>query len=128
MKFIVALIGWIIVAFGLLGVAQPHLITTAVLSWRPDLLLYIAVGTRIVVGLLLFFAAPSCRLPRFTRVIGVIAFIAGIVTAFVGASRLESMVQWISAKPSGTIRLLYVLDIVLGALLAYSGSKTAKTR
>ena len=128
MNFIVALIGWIIVAMGLLGVAQPHLITTAVLSWRPDLLLYIAVGTRIVVGLLLFFAAPGCRLPRFTRVIGVIAFIAGIVTAFVGASRLESIVQWMSAKPSATIRLLYVLDVVLGALLAYSGSKTAKSR
>ena len=128
MNFIVALIGWIIVAIGFVGVAQPHLITTAVLSWRPDLLLYIAVGTRIVVGLLLFFAAPSCRLPRFTRVIGVIAFIAGIVTAVVGASRLESIVQWMSAKPSGTIRLLYVLDVVLGALLAYSGSKTAKSR
>ena len=128
MNFIVALIGWIIVAFGLLGVAQPHLITTAVLSWRPDLLLNIAVGTRIVVGLLLFFAAPSCRLPRFTRVIGVIAFIAGIVTAVVGASRVESIVQWMSAKPSGTIRLLYVLDVVLGVILAYSGSKTAKSR
>jgi len=128
MNFIVALIGWIIVAIGFLGVAQPHLITTAVLSWRPDLLLYIAVGTRIVVGLLLFFAAPSCRLPRFTRVIGAIAFIAGIVTAVVGASRLESMVQWMSAKPSGTIRLLYVLDVVLGVILAYSGSKTAKSR
>jgi hypothetical protein len=128
MNFIVALIGWIIVAIGLLGIAQPHLIPTAVLSWRPDLLLYITVGTRIVLGLLLFFGAPSCRLPRFTRVIGVIAFVSGIVSAFIGASRLESIVQWMSAKPSGTIRLLYALDVVLGAFLAYSGSKTAKER
>jgi len=82
----------------------------------------------IVLGLLLFFAAPSCRLPRFTRVIGVIAFFSGIVSALIGASRLESIVQWMmSAKPSGTIRLLYTLDIVLGAFLAYSGSKTAKS-
>jgi hypothetical protein len=128
MNFTVALIGWIIVAIGLLGIAQPHLIPTAVLSWRPNLLLYITVGTRIVLGLLLFFAAPSCRLPRFTRVIGVIAFASGIVSAFIGASRLESIVQWMSAKPTGTIRLLYALDLVLGAFLAYSGSKTAKSR
>jgi hypothetical protein len=127
-NFIVALIGWTIVAIGLLGIAQPHLIPTAVLSWRPDLLLYITVGTRIVLGLLLFFAAPSCRLPRFTRVIGIIAFISGIVSAFIGASRLESIVQWMSTKPSGTIRLLYALDVVLGAFLAYSGSKTTKSR
>lgn len=103
MNVIVALIGLIIVAIGLFGIARPHLMPTAVLGWRPDLLLYIAVGTRVVLGLLLFFAAPSCRLPRFTRVIGVIAVISGIVSALIGASRLESIVQWMSAQPSGII-------------------------
>ena len=126
MNLIVALIGWIIVAIGLLGVARPHLMPTAVLGWPPDLLLYITVGTRMVLGLLLFIAAPTCRLQRFTRVIGVIAFVSGIVSALIGASRLESIVQWISDKPSGIIRLLYALDIVLGSFLVYSGSKTAK--
>jgi hypothetical protein len=127
-NFIVALIGWIIIAIGLLGVARPHLMPTAVLGWPPDLLLYVTVGTRIVLGLFLFFAAPSCRLPRFTRVIGVIAFVSGIVSALIGASRLEFIVQWIATKPSGIIRLLYALDIVLGACLAYSGSKKRKER
>ena len=128
MNLIVALIGWIIVAIGLLGIARPHLIPTAVLAWPPDLLVYITVGTRIVLGLLLFFAAPSCRLPRFTRVIGVIAVLSGIVSALIGASRLESIVQWMSAKPSGVIRLMYTLDIILGAFLAYSGSQKRKER
>ena len=128
MNLIVALIGWIIVAIGLLGIARPHLMPEAVLGWRPDLLLYITVGTRIVLGLLLFFAAPSCRLPRFTRVIGVIAVLSGIVSALIGASRLESIVQWMSAKPSGVIRLMYTLDIILGAFLAYSGSQKRKER
>ena len=128
MNLIVALIGWIIVAIGLLGIARPHLIPTAVLAWPSDLLVYITVGTRIVLGLLLFFAAPSCRLPRFTRVIGVIAVLSGIVSALIGASRLESIVQWMSAKPSGVIRLMYTLDIILGAFLAYSGSQKRKER
>jgi hypothetical protein len=125
-NLIVALIGWIIVAIGLLGVARPHLMPTAVLGWPPDVLLYVTVGTRIVLGLVLFFAAPSCRLPRFTRVIGVIAVLSGIVSALIGASRLELFVQWIATKPSGVIRLLYALDIVLGAFLSYSGSKKCK--
>jgi hypothetical protein len=123
MNIIVAVIGWIFVAEGLLGIARPHLMLAAVSSWSPDLLLYVTVGGRIVFGLLLFFAAPSCRLPRFTRVIGVIAFISGIMWAsFVGASRLESIVQWISAKPSGIIQLIYVLAVILGAFLVFSGS------
>ena len=128
MNLIVALIGWIIVAIGLFGIARPHLIPEAVLGWPPDLLLYITVGTRIVLGLLLFFAAPSCRLPRFTRVIGVIAVLSGIVSALIGANRLESIVQWMSTKPSGVIRLMYTLDIILGAFLAYSGSQKRKER
>jgi len=41
---IVALIGWIIVAIGLLGIAWPHLMPTAVLGWPPDFLLYFTVG------------------------------------------------------------------------------------
>jgi hypothetical protein len=125
---IVALIGWIIVAIGLLGIARPHLMLTAVLGWPPDVLLYVTVGTRIVLGLLLFFAAPSCRLPRFTRVIGVIAVLSGIVSALIGASRLESIVQWTSAQPTEVIRLMYTLDIILGAFLAYSGSQKRKER
>jgi hypothetical protein len=122
MNIIVAVIGWIIVAEGLLGIARPHLMLTAVLNWSPDLLLYVTAGARIVIGLLLFFAAPSCRLPRFTRVIGVIAFLTGIVWAILGASRLESIVQWISAKPSGIIQLIYVLAVILSAFLVFSGS------
>ena len=128
MNVIVAFIGWILVAIGLLGIVRPYLMPSAVLGWPPDLLLYITVGTRIVLGLLLFFAAASCRLPRFTRLIGVIAVLSGIVSALIGASRLESIVQWMSTKPSGVIRLMYTLDIILGAFLAYSGSQKRKER
>jgi hypothetical protein len=122
MNVIVAVIGWIIVVEGLLGFARPHLMLTAVVNWSPHLLLYVTVGGRIVIGLLLFLAAPHCRFPRTTRVIGVIAFVAGIVYAFVGASRIGSIVQWISARPSSVIQLLYVFATILGAFLVFSGS------
>jgi hypothetical protein len=123
MNIIVSVIGWIIVAEGLVGIIRPRLILEAVLGWSPDLLLYTTVGTRIVLGLLLLLAAPSCRLPRFTGIIGIITFVAGIVYAFIGATRLGLIVQWAAAKPNGVIQLLYVLAVVLGGVLAYSGSK-----
>ncbi len=104
MNIIVAIIGWVIVAEGLLGIIRPHLLLEAVVSWSPDLRLYISVGSRIVIGLLLFFAAPSCRLPRFTRAIGIIVFVAGIVFALIGANRIGSIVEWISGKPSLVIQ------------------------
>jgi len=123
MNIIVAIIGWVIVAEGLLGIIRPHLLLEAVAGWSPDLRLYISVGSRIVIGLLLFFAAPSCRLPRFTRAIGIIVFVAGIVFAFIGANRIGSIVEWISGKPSLVIQLVYLLAIILGGFLVYSGSQ-----
>ncbi len=123
MNIIVAIIGWVIVAEGLLGIIRPHLLLEAVVGWSPDLRLYISVGSRIVIGLLLFFAAPSCRLPRFTRAIGIIVFVAGIVFAFIGANRIGSIVEWISGKPSLVIQLVYLLAIILGGFLVYSGSQ-----
>ena len=127
MNIIVAVIGWIIVAEGVLGIARPHLLLDAFHGWPANTQLYVAVGARIIIGLVLFFAAPSCRLPRFTRVLGVIVFLAGIVFAFIGASRLQSMVEWVSAQPNWIIQLLYVLATVLGALLVYSGSSKKET-
>jgi len=94
----------------------------AVHSWSADVQLYLAVGARIIIGLLLFFAAPSCRLPRFTRVVGVVVLLAGIVFAFIGASRLASMVGWVLAQPNWMIQLLYALTVVLGSFLMFSGS------
>ena len=126
MRVIVAIIGWIIVAEGLVGIARPHLSLDAVHGWSPAMLLYVAVGSRIVVGLLLFFAAPSCRLPGFTRVIGIIIFLAGIVYFFIGANGLQSMLQWMVAQPNWVIQLIYVLAVILGVLLAYSGSSRKK--
>ena len=122
MNVIVAVIGWIIAAEGLLGIAQPHLMLTAVVNWPPDLRLYVTVGSRIIIGLLLVLAAPRCRLPRFTRTIGVITFVAGIVYVFIGARRLDSILQGMSTQPNWIIQLLYALTILLGAFLVYSDS------
>jgi hypothetical protein len=99
MNVIVAVIGWIIVAEGLLGIARPHLLLDAVHSWSADV-------------------QP--------RVIGVIAFVAGIVIALVGANRLASMVERVSGQPNWVIQLMYALATVLGALLVFSGSAKKK--
>lgn len=123
MNIIVAVIGWMIVAEGLLGIARPHLLLTAVANWPSDLRLYITVGSRIVIVLLLFLAAPHCRFPRSTSAIGVITFVAGIVYAFLGASRLGTMIQFIATMPSETIQLIYILAVIFGAFLVYSGCK-----
>lgn len=94
MNVIVAVIGWITVVEGLLGIVRPHLMLTAVANWAPDLRLYITVGSRIVIGLLLFFASSRCRLPRTTRALLTVWFhgtvvIWGLVLTRLGTALLS---------------------------------------
>ena len=67
MNFLIALVGSVLVATGLLGIAQPHLMLSWVLGWPGDVRFYVTVGTRVLLGLLFVVAAPKSRLPRFIR-------------------------------------------------------------
>jgi hypothetical protein len=123
MNFLVAIVGWMIVAIGLLGIAQPHLMLSWMLGWPADVRFYVTIGTRVLLGLLFILAAPKCRLPRFIRTIGIIALIAGAVYFFLGRGRLELLIQWMFGQPSVFIQLLYAAAVLFGAALVYSSFK-----
>jgi uncharacterized membrane protein YuzA (DUF378 family) len=123
MNFLVALVGWVLVATGLLGIAQPHLMLSWVRGWPRDVQFYVTVGTRVLLGLLFIFAAPKCRLPRFIRTIGIIALVAGAVYFFLGRGRVDSLIQWMFGQRSMLIQLLYAVTILLGVALIHSGSR-----
>jgi hypothetical protein len=123
MNFLVALVGWVLVATGLLGIAQPHLMLSWVRGWPQDVRFYVTVGTRVLLGLLFIFAATKCRLPRFIRTIGIIALVAGVVYFFLGRGRLDLLIQWTFGQPSMFIQLLYAVTILFGVALIYSGSR-----
>jgi uncharacterized membrane protein YuzA (DUF378 family) len=123
MNFLVALVGWVLVATGLLGIAQPHLMLSWVRGWPRDVQFYVTVGTRVLLGLLFIFAAPKCRLPRFIRTIGIIALVAGAVYFFLGRGRVDSLIQWMFGQRSMLIQLLYAVTILFGVALIYSGSR-----
>jgi ribose/xylose/arabinose/galactoside ABC-type transport system permease subunit len=123
MNFLVALVGWVLVATGLLDITQPHLMLSWVLGWPGDVRFYVTVGTRVLLGLLFIFAATKCRLPRFIRTIGIIALVAGVVYFFLGRGRLDLLIQWTFGQPTMFIQLLYAVTILFGVALIYSGSR-----
>ena len=123
MNFLVALVGSMLVATGLLGIAQPHLMLSWVLGWSRDVRFYVTIGTRVLLGLLFIFAASKCRLPRFFRTIGIIALVAGAVYFCLGRGRVDSLIQWMFGQPSMFIQLLYAVTILFGVALIHSGSR-----
>ena len=82
--------------------------------------LYVATGSRLVLGVALFFAAPRSRAPRTLRVLGAISFVAGLVLPVVGWEGLRSQVEWFSALDPPFLRTHAVFTLGLSALLAYT--------
>ena len=123
MNIIVLIVGWLILLLGLLGIASPHLLVAAVLNMSSATRFYVTVIVRIVVGIIFLFAARRCRVAWLVYLFGVIILLSGIVLLFLGAGRLDEIINWFAARSDAALRSAYVVDVIIGALLIFAGSK-----
>jgi len=114
----VAVIGIVIIGFGILGIASPATLTrltSAVV--QSEVGIYAVAGLRLVFGIVLIAAASASHFPQTLLVIGVIIIVAAIVVPFIGVKRLRALVGWWLARPPGLIRALGVIAVALGIFL-----------
>jgi hypothetical protein len=123
MNIIVLIIGWLVLLLGLLGIASPHSLVNAVLGMSSATRFYVTVIVRIVVGIIFLFAARRCRVAWLVYLFGVIILLSGIVLLFLGAGRLDEIINWFAARSDAGLRSAYVVDVIIGALLIFAGSK-----
>ena len=121
MALILILLGILITGIGAVGVAQPQRLVAPFLSWQPRARFYIAVGTRLVLGAVFVLAASGSRFPTLILTLGVIAIAAAICFLLLGPKRVEVLVQWWFKQSSGFLRSWFVVAILFGAFLVYSG-------
>jgi hypothetical protein len=122
MRRFIVLLGLIIIAAGIFGIARPERSFAMLLYWPAEVLLFVAVAVRVVIGMVFILAAPSCRFPRIMYAVGIAALIAALVIVLLGANRVQSVVQWWFRQPPLCVQSVYVGVILFGAFLVYSGS------
>ena len=123
MNIVVIIVGWLILLLGLLGIASPHWLVNAVLGMSSATRFWVTVMVRIVVGIIFLFAARRCRVAWLVYLFGVIILLSGIVLLFLGAGRLDEIVNWFAARSDAGLRSAYFVDVIIGALLIFAGSK-----
>jgi len=123
MNVIVRIVGWLILLLGLLGIASPHSLVNGVLGMSSATRFYVTVIVRIVVGIMFLFAARRCQVAWLVYLFGVIILLSGLVLLFLGAGRLDEIINWFAARSDAGLRSAYVVDVIIGALLIFAGSK-----
>ena len=120
MKRLAVLVGLVVVAVGIIGIAAPDVLLTIGKYAVTQTGLYIIAILRIAIGLLLIGVSSRSRMPKTLRVVGAVVVIAGISTPFFGVDRARAVLDWESALGPSFIRPLAACLVALGIFLMYA--------
>jgi len=118
---IVALIlSLFVAALGALGIILPKRLLGLARQFQRPGGLYAAAILRIVLGVSLFFSAPTSRSPEVVGIIGIIIFVSGLITPLFGLKRFGRLLDWWSTRGPVFMRVWAGIALAIGLFLAYS--------
>jgi hypothetical protein len=114
------LIGLLIAAQGVLGLADPETFVTMVRRFQTAPVIYLAAVIRALFGVVLVVAAPASRAPRSLRALGVLVLLGGVLTPFIGTRFGELVLGWWAEGGAGVVRAWAGVALALGAFIVYA--------
>jgi hypothetical protein len=112
------LIGLLIVAQGIVGLAMPDLFVSVVRAFQEPPVIYVAAVIRFMFGVVLFRAAPRSRAPIVLRSLGFLIALGGLLTPMVGVPFARVVLGWWSDPV--IVRVWAVAALGLGVMIVYS--------
>jgi hypothetical protein len=119
MKILACAIGALMILLGLTGIFWPEgLVGVGQYSFT-SVGLYVVAIIRVVIGLVLFLAAPASRAPKTLRILGVIVCVAGVAVASLSVQRAQELMDWWTTHGLGFVRVAAVIVVAVGGFIAY---------
>lgn len=122
MRWLAVLVGLMLAALGILGVAAPALLLDLAAFAVTQAGLYAAAALRIAFGVVLIVAAAGARLPGTLRALGALFVVAGVITPFIGLERAQAIVAWWSGQGPAFTRAWAILPVILGLFIVYAAT------
>ena len=117
MNILVAAFALMIFSVSTWGVINPHGLVGTIRAMMGPGFMFIAVGTRVALAILLWFAADSARHPAVFKVLAIIAIVAAVIIIAVGESRILKFVEWWAQSGIIIQRCALLLGVLFGAYL-----------
>jgi hypothetical protein len=127
MRYVVAAVATLLIAISGLGVLAPERLVAIVSAWPPDTRLYVAVGARLVLGVIFLLGASACRFPAVIYGVGVLALAAALLLVLLGEPRIDALVHWWCELPALAIRAWCVLAVLVGGLILVAALPRARS-
>ena len=112
-----AIVGCLIVAQGLLGIAAPESFLALIGEIQKPPVIYGAAAVRIMIGAVLMRAAKQSRFPRLLFGFGCLVTLGGLLTPFIGIPLAEIILGWWSQGGAPVIRAWACAALLLGAFV-----------
>jgi hypothetical protein len=110
-------IGFVICAVGIIGLLSPQTYAQFGSFWEDAPALYLLAVIQLVVGLVLFSAAPRSRSPVGLGVLGAFALVEAILMPLMGPGRAHAIAHWWTSQSSSFLRLWGALELAVGILI-----------
>jgi hypothetical protein len=120
MTIIIALLGLAIAALSVWGFVVPQKMIDTMLSfWNKPSGMYLAIGFRLVFGVLFILTAPETRFPLVFEILGYIMLVAAVAILIVGKKRLTRFIEWWAKLPPPWVHVWLVFAFAAGLFIFY---------
>lgn len=120
MRLAALLIGALIAAQGVFGLAAPEAFLSAITFVQTPPVIYGAAVIRVTFGLVLLRVAPLSRTPMSLRILGSLIVLGGLLTPFFGVRIGHAILESWSSGGDGVIRVWAGFSLILGAFILYT--------
>jgi hypothetical protein len=122
MPILVKVVGIIIIAVAIILIVRTEVLEKFIkYILDEDKMIYFGGVIRLIIGAFLLLAASQCKIPLLILVLGIIILASGILVFLLGTDRVKKALGWILERPPIIKRLIPVIALLFGALLAYGG-------
>ena len=120
MAYLVVAFALLILTMSMWGLLRPDKLMALVKSIAGKPFMLVAVGARVILAIILWFAAPLARHPMVFQVLAIIALIAAFAMLIVGKERLLRMVDWWAERSATVQRGWLLLGLAFGGYLLWA--------
>lgn len=120
LHYLILCFAMVITVLSAYGVVAPGSLTDWVMGeWEKRYAMPLAVGVRLLLGIVILLAAESSRFPTVFIVIGWIMIIAAILIPMAGKDRVGKLISWLNQQPPILVRIWCSFGVLFGLFLGY---------